>query len=395
MQTVFRNINSTHLVRNNKMMIKFLILSIPGIVLLDWLFDFGILNIQLGLYVKALSVILFSYYLILRKIKDFAVQNLIIYFLLLNVIYSIFSPDIFNNLYFSVRIAYWVFGTIVIYQLIQFNWLLENHIQNMIKWTALIATIFSIVLMNQVDEHQNASAYLLIWCMPILLTFKQSSFIRIVQLLAIIAIMMTIKRGAMLALMISIFAFIFAMLKNSDRIILKSKIIFSGLVFLGLALAVVFLNWESVSARLEDKGGSGRDIMYTGIFQHYINGDLLAWIFGFGINSVQKFTVILFSAGPDNAGVAAHSDWLQYMHDFGFLGILFMLGLHFKFIQLIKFHKKYKSKFYPMLLMAYSIFFLTTIYSFILNTPNAIFLGIILAIGSAEMNKIKSQNLLV
>ena len=66
-----------------------------------------------------------------------------------------------------------------------------------------------------------------------------------------------------------------------------------------------------------------------------------------------------------------------------------MLLIHYYLLSLVIFNYKYKTEMFPVILMTYSIFFLTTIYSFILNTPDALFFGIIVAIVSIETKKIK------
>ena len=91
-----------------------------------------------------------------------------------------------------------------------------------------------------------------------------------------------------------------------------------------------------------------------------------------------------FYGNNEQSGPAAHSDLLQYMFDFGLFGIFVMLSFHLFFINLLRINFKFRSILFPTILMYYSIFFLTTIYSFILNVPDAIFFGISASIFSVE-----------
>lgn len=387
---------SHHYSQNSKLMVKFIVIIIPLTVLFDWLYDFNFIQVQMGLYLKACAVFYFSYYLLFRKIRGFSHKNVFIFFLILNVLYSLSSSGILENLYSSIRIIYWIFGALVVYQLVFYEWMRELSLRIMMIPTVFIASIFTFYLMSVSEEHQNASAYLLLWSLPLLLMLKQTKIVKLMEVLAVTAILITIKRGAIIALIVAIIIYLVGMLKTSKKVNSKSKIIFLGFISICFMSFIIYMNWGSVASRLDDTGGSGRDILYSGLLDHYFTGDFLNITFGYGLDSVRVFSKELFPAtGADWQGVVAHSDWLQYMHDFGLLGIVFMLILHIKFIKLISFHKRIKSEIYPIIFMTYSIFFLTTIYSFILNTPNAIIFGFLIAIFSAETNKIKSQNLLV
>lgn len=254
-----------------------------------------------------------------------------------------------------------------------------------------VASIFTIQVMSQSEEHQNASAYLLLWCLPFLFTFRKSKLIKIAIGISIIAIIITIKRGALLALFISLVAYFLGLAYLSGSLKAKLRVLLGSIFVLGFALFVIYLNWEFVALRLEDKTGSGRDNMYLGIISNYFNGDFFQILFGHGINSVQRFTAFFLAGSIHSPGVAAHSDWLQYMHDFGILGLVFMLFMHLKFLSILRFHRIHKTQIFPIALMTYTIFTLTTVYSFILNTPDAIILGILLAFFSSETNKIKNE----
>lgn len=146
---------------------------------------------------------------------------------------------------------------------------------------------------------------------------------------------------------------------------------------------------------MEDKGGSGRDIVYSAIIDKYLSSDIDNLVFGYGVSGVEKFMGPYLSRGIKKTGAAAHSDLLQYMYDFGFFGILFMILLHAYIIGLLRIHFKFRTKLFPIILMYYAIFFLTTIYSFILNVPDAIFFGISASIFAVETARIKAKKAII
>jgi len=360
-------------------------LFIPLIVLLDWLFNFGLLKMQLGLYLKSLVTLIFLYVFISHRYRDFIYKNVLLYIILLYILYSIFSDNILGNLYITARILYWILGSFAFYYFFTHDLISERQLTRMLVITAIIAGIFTFILMSQSEEHQNASAYLLLWCLPLLLHLNKSKLVSIVIVFSMAAIVITIKRGALVALLVSLVVYFLAKLRISEKNMSKLRILLNSLVFLSIVGIILYLRWDLITERFSDKGGSGRDKLYTLIINHYLSGDILDISFGYGINSVERMTS--HKLNDPQYGVAAHSDWLQHLHDFGILGIVLMVSLHVSFIKLIVFHAKFRTNTLPFLSMTYTIFLLSTVYSFILTTPDAIILGIILALISFETNQ--------
>ena len=392
MNTDLNKYNTNHFLENkHKLVVNFIVASVPLIVLFDWLFNLGMINLQIGLILKGLSIVFFSHLLIFRdyKIKGFRFKKVIIYFVFLNLIYSFFSENILQNTYYTVRVIYWVFGTLTFYYLYSNNYLNNTATRKMIIYTVLIACFFTIRFMLNSETHQTASAYLLLWCFPLLLHLKQTTITKALILIAIISIIITIKRGAILALIISLIGYFIMALYSRGALINKFKILRIGLLLIGIVAFVFSLVWEKILFRLKDTSGSGRDELYIGIIDKYKSGELHELIFGYGINSTQQYTNELFYNYGNTVGVAAHSDWLQYMFDFGFFGIIFMIILHFQFLKLLFLNIKYKSTLLPMIFMSYIIFSFSTSYSFILNTPDAIYFGILISIINVESRRIQ------
>ncbi|HQG78348.1 MAG TPA: O-antigen ligase family protein [Bacteroidales bacterium] len=364
---------------------------IPLIVFFDWLFSFEVTKVQIGVYLKGFATLLFIYVFLHHRFSAYYFKNILLYFLGIYLIYSIFSDSTFEYLYLTVRVAFWVLGSLAFYYFFLNDLISQRQLRLMFLLITFIACLFTFILMSRSDTYQNANAYLLLWCLPLLFLFKQSKLVQLAIIISIVAIVLTIKRGAILALIMSLFLYFIAMNHISEKKISKIKITLTSLFIAGVISLVLYLNWEIVTERMADRTGSGRVNLYTAIIKNYIRGDIIDILFGHGINSVQKLTTIVLAKKPGGIGVAAHSDWLQYMSDFGFFGLLFMFLFHFKFIKLIRFHLHHKTSWLPPLLLTYTIFTLTTVYSFILNSPNAIFLGIFIALLSVETNRIKYE----
>lgn len=377
--------------RNYQFITCILPVFIPSIVFFDWLYNLNIVNVQIGLYLKGFATLLFVYVFLRQRFFGYAFRNILLYILILYILYSLFSDNMLPNFYLTIRIAYWVLGSLTFYYLFLHNLFGVSKLKIMLLLTIFIAGTFTIYLMRQSEEHQNASAYLLLWCLPLLFYIKKSKLAQIAIILSVVAIMTTVKRGAIVALMVSLTAYFLAMFHLSERIISKFKIFIISVSISGIIMLVLYAKWDLFSDRFADKGGSGRDYLYSAILKNYLNGEVLEIVFGNGINSVERLTAVAVVKNPDSVGIAAHSDWLQFMYDFGLFGVVFMILFHRKFIILIIFHKKHKTDQFAILLATYAIFTLTTIYSFILSTPNAIFLGIIIALMSVETNRINTK----
>lgn len=370
--------------------------SLPLILLLEWLNEFKILEGNYTLYLRGFSILVFSLFLIFKphKIKGFHFKNIILFFLLINLLYSIFSLDFLFNIYYTSKIAYWVLGTLTFYYLFSYNHLSIKKFSVMLVSTVLIGSVFTIIFLDRLSLeglYDNGNAYLLMWCLPLLLLFKKNKILTYSFLIAIVAILFTIKRGAILATLLGLLVYFITLIRTSKGLKYKFKFIFFG-VFLSLMVALVFVGkWDILGARLDDTSGSGRDSLYLRLSKHYIDSPLENLVFGFGVNSVQIFTNPnkMYYTENKYIGVKAHSDWLQSAHDFGFFGIIFMLLLHIKFISMIRYNSRIRSDLLPTLLFTYVIFTLTTIYSFILTAPNGIFFGILISVLNIKTNNIK------
>lgn len=216
-----------------RLMVFFLTYSIPLVLIFDWLLKFDLISLPLGVLFKGITIV-FNIDLFLnkqKKIGKFKFGKIVLFFLLLNVIYALLSDDIIQNLYLSIRIMYWVSTSFSMFYLLKNNLINVKHLKFIFVATSIIGSFFTMYLMSISDKHQNASAYLLLWCFPVLLLFKQTFLIRLVQVLAIISIVLTIKRGAIIALLVSILAYIIGYIYIEKRLRKKMKIIFTGFVF--------------------------------------------------------------------------------------------------------------------------------------------------------------------
>ena len=90
------------------------------------------------------------------------------------------------------------------------------------------------------------------------------------------------------------------------------------LVTTGIGYLSYLNNFNFYIKRFEDTSGSGRDKLYERIYDAWLSSDLINIIFGFGTNQTQVFTG---GFNRDSRGIYAHSDWLQFLYDYGLVGV--------------------------------------------------------------------------
>ncbi|MBK1654995.1 O-antigen ligase family protein [Allochromatium vinosum] len=362
------------------------------LVLFDWLYDFEIIAVPLALFTRATLLAVFAIYLVQTGVNfgayGFRFGKILFYFLGLNLVYTAFSGDILGNLYHTSRIAFWILAAVVAYRLALSGALTEKILQRAIGATVFLGAAFTIYFMTQGDTEagQNASAYLLLWCLPLLLLSSRSSANIMLLALAAVAILLTVKRGAMIGLGLSSVAYALAYMKLHGNARAFARMLGIAVVLGAVGAYALSQNWEAVETRFEDTSGSGRDKMYAGLYEHWIHAEPLNVAFGFGINSVQQYTPVMFGSNKER-GPYAHSDWIQMMHDFGLLGIGFLVWLHAQFLSLIRRSYRIRHPYTPALAMGYVTLFLVNIYSGHLMSPGAVYCGLLLAFSAAVVDR--------
>ena len=370
------------------------------LLLFDWLSVLELIPAFISLVLRAIILATCLTYIAVTGISfgkyRFKFGTCLGFFILVNIVYSLFSSSIVEEFYYTSRILLWTSITIVVYRLSVFGFLRKNELRNFIYVIILLGTFFTLYYVTRPDIQagQNASAYLLVWSLPLALLCSGNSKLKWVLIgLATLAIMLTVKRGAIVALGFSGLAYYgYGILVGSNVKNFLSKT-------LGLILACAFIALASISildslvSRFSETGGSGRDILFPLLINHWLQADTLTKIIGFGINSVQQYSgEFFYGAYSGVSGVYAHSDWLQLIHDFGFFGFLILFWIHVSVLRLIISGYRMKLEYTPALLMSYVILFLVNIYSGHLFAPGAFIFGVSVAYCAAQLSVVEHRN---
>ena len=211
-------------------------------------------------------------------------------------------------------------------------------------------------------EFTNNVGYEFVMILPLLL-YAWRKYILIQYLLLFVVscfVFMAMKRGAILILCVCLF-FFFAMFIKS----LKGK---RRLGALGLLLVACWIGGYYLFSFYENSdyfqtrmlatlegNSSGRDNLYLGLFEAWINFDFFSLIFGRGAN-----------ATIDIMGNYAHNDWLELLINQGLLGVV-LYGVYF--VSLYMEIKKAKDKDFKLsLLLIFLILFMSSLFSMSYNS---------------------------
>jgi hypothetical protein len=251
------------------------------------------------------------------------------------------DPIIEEGLWQFAKVLFWVLGLNVLFVYGYKNKLTLYDFEKVIKRIAVLAFLFTGVYYatGLLESDYNAAAYLGVFIYPFLLytsnNFKKN---RLYILLVAITVMVTIKRGAVLAFLATNLVYYFWSLLthfNFKKFVL-------GLTLLAVVTFVGFYFIMLQADRVEDrfseeqmdinnpKAGSGRVGLYTNLFTEWSQSDNV--IFGFG-NQADSHR------WGGWRRTHAHSDIFGYLYNFGLVGISLILIFYFK---IIKFYKRYK-----------------------------------------------------
>ena len=371
--------------------------SLLAAVVIDWLDFYGVAALVYKKYVRASMLVLFLVFLcdpgFWRGKSRFPLAPPFLAFGFMILVYAVGQSALAGEIYYILKILYWVVGAFYAHRLLVnglFPRKLFFFIIDIIVVFYFCMVLFTLLIAS-VKYSQNVSIYTLLWCLPILMLQKKSKIRTLVITLACFGVLLSFKRGAMIALVLSSMGYLFSYLlvKRSFRNILKVLLavcLLAATVLVSIHLVSVvrpdFFNRRVADFSDKESYGSGRSEFYKVIVEHYLDAfsnDTPHFFFGFGSRSVQKLLADHYGVAEEH-GAYAHSDWLQIMHDYGLVGLAIVAWLHLAVIgMMIVQFKSGKATLTPTV-MNYIIFFLLNLYSGFFFTPNAVYFSIFLAL---------------
>lgn len=380
-------------------------ISLVVLVPLDWAFPSGTRATQLGVenadrtipqLVRLVALLLMVVYTALTGRDPGAYGFVPGRALLLLAAYmfmsALYPADLTDKLLDGVKSIPWIFAAIASYRLTLGGHLSATSLRYVAGAVVVLSSAYTIPFCMDPGRRigQNADSGVMLGCIPLLLLFRPSWWAVTLSGLASIAILVTVKRGAVLALVAGGFVYSILMIQMSSREY-KTRSLITVVLAVAIIAGGLLWQWENLQHRMYadlDRGelGSGRTWLYRVIISEWHDSGVVAILLGKGLTTVPQ------TMRRYGTVVYAHSDWLEVLHDMGLLGILLFAYLHICILSVIRQALWQRAPVAPALAMGYCVFALRNVYSQCVIGPNeSIYFGLLLGYAAALTSRWMSE----
>jgi hypothetical protein len=291
-----------------------------------------------------------------------------------------------SRLLIGVKSLLWIVAAIASHRLTLGGYLSAAKIRYIAGTVVILASAFTIPFCLESGRSigQNADSSVLLWCIPLLLLLRPPLWASALSGLASIAILMTVKRGAVLALFAGALVYSALLIRTSFREREARGLIVAALIVAVVASGLAW-QWENVQYRMEqDKGeiGSGRGWFYRVIISEWYNSDMFCLLLGRGFFTVPE------TLERYGVRIYAHSDWLEILHDMGVLGVVLFAYLHYRILLVLGHVLRQRDPVAPALAFGYCAFALRNVYSqCVVGESTTIYFGLLLGYSVAVVER--------
>lgn len=272
---------------------------------------------------------IFSYYLLTLMIDGISNQGLIDY----NTVWYIVVPPVT-----------WVYFSYIIRKV--------PYVERvLVKWSFWVLLALSIISLYFIPRSITLAGhfaslntgYFVLFAYPMVLLDKSKTKKAIATILMILVILLSMKRGGMVVVGLAYFLYF---LLSSNRHIWRKIALGTVLVSVVAFYLVPKVNEYSggtLEARYEftqNQGDEeGRSTMYAQVWKKAWDSSGLEIVFGHGHKAVTANKVC--------DGVAAHNDYLEFLYDFGIIGLFLLLVYQERLVIVTYMSRKYSIDFLP------------------------------------------------
>lgn len=309
------------------------------------------------IYVSKLCIILFSFIPI--------------------VVLSSFNFFDFKNIYEVDYLHYITYSLIIyIYPLAIYNFLINRKDRIYfviflfyIYWAVSVAYFLWVYIHMQqqfLDRQAFNAFYYVLMPLPVLLILDNRKIHYIVIFTTLIVCILSIKRSAIISILLILLVILFNEYKNSHHKIKYILVIFGlsciiSYLFIDLGLLDRLIILSERFENLSNDGGSGRLDIINNYFSNMHNDDFVQILIGKGFMATKEQYIVLESL---------HNDWLEVFNSYGIIGMFLLLVF---FVTLfIKVCRSYNTS----LFLSYSsLFILFLLYSLVGGSFYFVFLS--------------------
>lgn len=314
-----------------------------------------LLNVSRSIRIIMLVLFIIENIRHINIIMNFYFSGFFFFFAFVHFLYLFTDPIFIEGLWNFSKMLFWILGINVLYVYGYFERLELDRFIQVIKTILLISLVFTFVYTytGVIESEYNIAAYVGVFIYPLLL-FSSDHFSKnkIYILICALVVLITVKRGAVLAFMVASIIYFFGGLVINFS--LKRFVL--GILFL---LLIGFLGIYAISKQADrlkdrlsieqfdidnDRAGSGRVGLYRRLYNDWIKSDNI--LFGFGNQAdshrwnLGKTESYLQKGGYSGRRTHAHSDIFGYLYNYGIIGILLIFFLYYK---VLSFYKRYRN----------------------------------------------------
>jgi hypothetical protein len=335
--------------------------------------------LNIGRLLRTVILLYFVFYSIFysKQVFQFKITPYIYIFLIIQFFYLFTDRDFFEGFWIFSKMLFWGLGCMILYLQIKFEYITYKEYTQMLNLNVVVAAIFSVIFfLTPTLTDYNLAAYTVLFMYPLLLYnsngFKNNT---IILLIASIAILISLKRGALVAFSVSNLIYFLYSVRYlpSIRTFVVGLVFFAGIIGIGVYM---LQNNENVDKDRfsedqfdvnNEKAGSGRVGLYTRLYEAWDKADLETKIYGFG-NQADSWRTL-------GRRTHAHSDIFGFIYNHGYLGIFMILLLYLSIFQFYQSYKRYLHKSQvSSIAITFIILVLVNLYSGLLRSQDAIYL---------------------
>lgn len=335
-----------------------------------------LLNLGRGIRMVMLLFLLLENIRFYSSIKDFYFFRFNLLFAFILFLYVFTDQNVLEGLWLYFKTLFWVLGLNVLFVYMNRGYFNPEDLFKILKWNIIIASGFSMYfVVNQAGDDYNLAAYTVLFMFPALLYFSEGfRKNKLLLLLASLAIVITLKRGAILAFALS--SLVYFLYSNAQS--LNIRTFMTGLLFLALIIFSGYFFFQQEKDLHKDRftieqfdiknerAGSGRVGLYIQLYKAWKVSDGPTKIFGFGNQEDSR-------RNPSSR-IHAHSDVLGFLYNFGIVGILLIAFLYVKVLRFYSKIRKESKALRIYVLIAFLILVMVNFYSGLFRTQDAFYL---------------------
>lgn len=309
------------------------------------------------------------------------------------------SPATTNPIYNLVQVEYPLLGFLCFYYLTKYSFVDERiYSYFFLILIPIIAVTAYLNLDSRMDsetglELADNTGYALVCAYAGIMFLAKKKTFPIVLFLVIVGVLISGKRGAIIAMLFATIPLLVYVFIDS-KVKISKQLVFIILAAIGTFVALRYFNsyFDAAFERfenLEEDEGSGRGWVYLDYWNQFKDSREIHQFFGHGLFAGS------WSSGSKYAftDVYAHNDWLELLFDFGIVSVMTYVIIFLWMLIVIFLNIRNRTVYFYMLCMSFVIWLVKSILSStFLMDANSVYLYMTTAFAMAKLEQERTGN---